>query len=300
MKHTYASLSEARSNGASSGYYPFLGMPIVFDNFMPYSRAVTPWAGIFSSAEDMAHYMIAHLNQGKYGDKAVVSAGGMTELHRPGIQIDKWSGYGMGWWVGVDFDIASQNKNPELISYTAPVVVSHEGSWANFRTIAIMVPQGKIGVVLLMNSDDPAVESAFAQVGWDVVSIYSGNEPSNYPPREDFIRQHALPIFIGLIILLLASCVWFIRKLRSLRQQPRADKSGWRKLLGYVVIPIAIDILLAWFLLAIELPQARITVWGLLRNAPDLGLLVILVLGLTLGWGAIRTLLMLQAIFRKV
>ena len=68
---------------------------------------------------------------------------------------------------------------------------------------------------------------------------------------------------------------------------------------GYVLLPLAIDILLAWFLLAIQLPDARATVLVVLRMAPDLGLLVILTLLFTLGWGAVRTLLMLQIIFRK-
>lgn len=263
-------------------------------------RAMTSWAGLFCSAEDMAHYMIAHLNKGQYGDKSILSSQGITELHKPGIQIDKWSGYAMGWWVSPDFDLGSQDQTTELSSYTIPIAVSHEGSWSSFRAITIMIPQEKIGIVMLMNTNDPAIESAFGLVGWDIISIYFGNQPSYYPPSEGFVRQHARSTFVGINILLLASLIWFIRKLRGWRQQPMANTPRWRRLFGYVVIPMAIDILLVWFLLAKELPHAKSTVLLTLRMAPDIGLLIILVLLFTLGWGIIRTSLMMQAIFRKV
>jgi hypothetical protein len=166
-----------------------------------------------------------------------------------------------------------------------------------------MVPEQKIGVVLLMNTNDPAIESAFGSVGWDVLLIALGHEPMYYPPQENFILQNARPIFISVDILLLASFLWFVRKLRSWRRNPMSGAptgaSRWRMIIGYVLFPLGIDILLAWFLLAIQLPDARATVLVVLRMAPDLGLLVILTLLFTLGWGTVRTLLMLQIIFRK-
>jgi hypothetical protein len=66
-----------------------------------------------------------------------------------------------------------------------------------------------------------------------------------------------------------------------------------------VAIPPAVDILLAWFLLAKQLPEARSTVWFILRMFPDTGLLIVLVLLFTLGWGSVRTLLMLRTVFRR-
>jgi CubicO group peptidase (beta-lactamase class C family) len=299
MKHSYTSLSDADAGGATRGYYPFFGVPVIYDTFMPYSRAVTPWAGLFSSAEDMAHYLIANLNEGQYQDNVILSREGIRELHTPGIEINKWSGYAMGWMVDPDFDLATQDQANRLSNYTIPVVVSHEGSWAGFRTLAFMVPEQKIGVVLLMNTNDQAVESAFGSVGWDVASIYLGNQPSYYPPREDFIRQNSLWVLIGANVLLLASFIWFVRKLQSWRQSPMAGKSRWKMIFGYVVIPLVVDISLAWFLLAKQLPDAKSTVLFVLRMFPDIGLLIILTLLFTLVWGTVRTLFMLQTIFRK-
>jgi len=299
MKHSYTSLSDASLGGATHGYYPFFGVPVIYDRFMPYTRAVTSWAGIFSSAEDLAHYLIAHLNTGQYKNSTILSPGGMALLHSPGVQVDRWYGYAMGWWVGPNFDLASQDETDKLSSYTLPIAVFHEGSWSSFRTLAFMMPAEDLGVAVLMNTNDPAIDSVFGSIGWDVASIYLGSKPAYYPPAEDFIRQNARPIFIGVNILLLASLIWFIRKLRSLRHDSSAAKPRWRMILGYVVLPLTIDLFLAWFLLAKQLPEASSTVWVVLRMAPDIGLLVLLVLLFTLGWGAVRTLLVLMTIFRK-
>jgi hypothetical protein len=166
-----------------------------------------------------------------------------------------------------------------------------------------MVPEQKIGVVLLMNTNDPAIDSAFASVGWDVLLIQLGKKPRYYPPWENFIRQHGRSIFVVVNILLLASSIWFLRKSRSLRQSATAGAptgaSRWKMILGYIVIPLVVDLFLAWFLLAIQLPDASATVLVVLRMAPDLGLLISLTLFFTLGWGPLRTLLMLRAIFRR-
>jgi CubicO group peptidase (beta-lactamase class C family) len=292
MAHSFTSLSEAQTGGMTSGYYPFLGIQVPYERFMPYGRTVTPWGGLFSSAEDLAHYLIAQLNDGMYGGKSVLSPAGITALHEPGIQTDKWYAYGMGWWIGPDFDLATRGAT----GFTIPVLFHHQGSWANYRTIAILEPQKKTGLVLLMNTNDPAIDSAYGMVGWDVLSIYSGIEPSNYPPYEDFIRQNSRLVFAGIILLLGASMFWFIRKLRGWGRQPSTAPRG-RKLIWYLLIPLVLDAFITWFLLGMQIPQAKSTLSFVLRIAPDIGMLTLLVLLLAIVWGTIRTVWLLRMIF---
>ncbi len=299
MQHSYASRSAADEAGATPGYYPFFGRPIEFGRFMTYSHAIAPWAGLFSSAEDMAHYLIAQLNGGQYQGNAILSPEGITTLHQPGVETNQWSGYAMGWWVDPNFDLATQGSAGRLSDYSIPVVISHEGSWSNFRSLALMVPEQKTGVVLLMNTNNISIESAFGMAGWDVLLIYLGKQPMNYPPREDFFLKNALPILVGIVLLLGASFVWFIRKIRSWRQTDGAVQPRPKNLPGLVVIPLVIDGLIAWFLLGIQLPNAKSTILTAVRMYPDSGLLLMLILLFTLVWGIIRTGLILQAVFRK-
>ncbi len=294
MTHSYTSLSEAQAGGMTAGFYPFFGIQVDYTRSMPYGRALTPWAGLFSSAEDMAHYLIAQLNDGVYSGNSVLSPAGMAALHEPGAKIDRWYGYGMGWWVGPFFDLASKGTS----SFTVPILLYHEGSWANFRTIVILDPQKKTGLVLLMNTNDPAIDSSYGLVGWDVFSIYAGNEPSYYPPGEDFIRQHSRLVFAVVALLLLASLGGFFRKLRSWSRQTSAIPRRW-KLLGYLLIPLAVDGFIVWFLLAVELPLAKATLAVLLRMAPDIGLLTLVVLLLAIIGGAARTVWMLRAFLAR-
>ena len=72
MENSFTSLDEARASGMASGYTSFFGKTVDYDRFMPVSRSVVPSAGLYSSAEDMARYLYAHLNQGSSLDGDVV------------------------------------------------------------------------------------------------------------------------------------------------------------------------------------------------------------------------------------
>jgi CubicO group peptidase (beta-lactamase class C family) len=60
-----------------------------------------PAGYLISSAEDMAHYLVAQLNDGSYEGETLISPTGMGETHSPAVPtgaID--TSYGMGWFVG--------------------------------------------------------------------------------------------------------------------------------------------------------------------------------------------------------
>ncbi len=125
MQHSYTSLADARHGGVSRGYYPFLGIPAIYDK--PLSRAIIPWGGIYSSAEDMTHYLIANLNQGVYFDHEILSPNGMAKLHTP----DKISNYAMGWFI-------FPNYQPNIKTYTG---ISHDGGGPYFHSYVLLVPE---------------------------------------------------------------------------------------------------------------------------------------------------------------
>lgn len=298
MRHSFASRSAADEAGATPGFFPFFGRPIAFGRFMTYSNAIAPWAGLYSSAEDLAHYLIAHLNEGRYLSNAILSPAGMSDLHQPGAEVNRWTGYAMGWWVDPNFDLASQGQAGRLSDFSIPVVISHQGSWSNFRTVALMLPEQKTGIVLLMNTNNAAADSAYGMIGWDVLLIHLGKQPMNYAPMEDFFRQNAALFMMGGLVLLTVSFIWFLRKMRGWHRHPEALRPHPQMILGLVVLPLVIDLLIAWYLLGVQLPAAKSTLMTVLRMFPDTGILLILVLLFTVVWGLIRTILTLRAVFR--
>ena len=64
MRNSYVSQDEAIQHGMASGYRWWFGIPVAAT--LPYVRADLPAGYLISSAEDMAHFLIAGMNGGRY------------------------------------------------------------------------------------------------------------------------------------------------------------------------------------------------------------------------------------------
>ncbi len=116
----------------AQGHIPVLGFPIAFaQRHLAYA---VPSGYIISTAEDMAHYLIAQVNEGLYGENRVLSPGGMRLMHSS--RSDLRSPYAMGWFE---------------IKRNASHVIRHSGDLDTFHADAILVPERGYGVALLYN-----------------------------------------------------------------------------------------------------------------------------------------------------
>ena len=287
MKDSYTSLADARAARMSRGYYSFFGIPVTYDHVMPYSRTVLPSAGLFSSAEDLTHYLIAHLNQGHYQGNSILSPAGMDELHAPAAQIGDAVSYAMGWVVFPFPDAISEAGDP------VPTAISHGGQWAGFEGNMVLIPEQDLGVVVLVNKSDPASGSAFSNLGWNISLLALGLEPVNYPTA-DFITRNGRGLLVGVILLLGVALTWSARKIRRLSLQDGTDAPRSRKLINQMILLTLVDLTLAGWLLFIKLPDDNDTLTLALRFNPDIGLMYILLLALTLGGSFLRTILLIM------
>jgi CubicO group peptidase (beta-lactamase class C family) len=294
MHHSFLSFDKALTDGKALGYYPFFGNPIVYD--VPYSRSSTPSAGILSSAEDMAHYLIAHLNEGHYKDASILSAEGIAKLHTPGSEINHWVGYAMGWNVLPLWDTSATTADGQNVS--VPITLQHEGL-SEHRTNMLLVPKEKWGVVTLVDTSDFAIQSAFNSIGWGVTVLLMGYKPPPTGISEDLLTQNGRSISIVLVLVQVLRLIGSVLNLRRWRRDPESRPRGALLLAQYVVLPALIDLALAlWILVAVP-QQEHVTVLVAIRANPDLGLLIIVVLVLAVGWGILRTILYIRALRRK-
>ena len=162
MKNSYASQAEAKKNGLATGYIALFGFMIPF--IEPERKASVH---LLISSEDMAHYMVAQLNNGTYGGNSVISSQGMAQTHTnlmPGI-----SPYGMGWVIGKDS-------------------IFHAGAIQNFRTNIYMRNDDngdKWGIAVLINSMDAigsdlmGREVPYGDISLDIAQILHGQQPTN-------------------------------------------------------------------------------------------------------------------------
>ena len=94
MRNSFASQEEASQHQMASGYRWWFGIPIPVT--FHYNRSELPAGYIFSGAEDMAHFLVAQMNGGKYRDSAILSPEGIALTHTEPVP----NTYGMGWESG--------------------------------------------------------------------------------------------------------------------------------------------------------------------------------------------------------
>jgi len=113
---------------------------------MPF-RPITnlgPAGAINSSVNEMSHWVIAHLNGGKYGDKRIANRSTVEDMHLSHMTTGATIGrpdvspadYGMGWFVN---------------TYRGHRRVEHGGNIDGFSANVTLFPQDGIGVVVLTN-----------------------------------------------------------------------------------------------------------------------------------------------------
>jgi CubicO group peptidase (beta-lactamase class C family) len=97
-----------------------------------------PSGAVISTAMDLTHFAIMQMNHGRFGDRRILSAESVAEMHR--IQVDKYTTSGSGYGLALDID-----------RYKGMRRVGHEGSISTFGSRLVMVPEAGTAVVLLFN-----------------------------------------------------------------------------------------------------------------------------------------------------
>ena len=144
---------------------------------------IGPAGSINSNLEDMSHYLLFHLNQGKYAGKQIVSENNVAEMHKPQMVISgpgRWkelgaSSYGMGWMVS---------------SYRGRTLVQHGGGIDGFNALVSFLPQEKIGAIVFVNRSGTPLTSL---ITYQVFDRLLGLEPVPWAERfkEDQKRGEA-------------------------------------------------------------------------------------------------------------
>ena len=115
--------------------------------------SIAPAGSINSSVLDIAKFVQLHLNRGSLGDRRIVSAAAIAEMHSPQIVggaapypavtgfSRHWT-YGLGWWV---------------TEYRGHKLVMHTGGITGWRSGMVMLPELHLGVALVSNGHGAAL-----------------------------------------------------------------------------------------------------------------------------------------------
>jgi hypothetical protein len=201
---------------------------------IPIPAGSLPSGQLISCAEDMAHYLIAHLNGGRYGDRQILSEAGIAELQRGAAEWREMGMlvgyYGMGW---VSQEIGKAR------------IVSHGGNVPNFSAFMGLVPEQKRGVVLLLNADPYGLPIITEEIGIGVTTLLAGQQPE--PNKLDFIQwiMRLLPL---IPLLQVVGVFATLRLLSRWSRDPSTRPSSGRTCRQHILLPLIPNLTLAGIL----------------------------------------------------
>jgi CubicO group peptidase (beta-lactamase class C family) len=116
--------------------------------------ATNPAGSINSSARDMAKWITFVMNGGSVGGKRLVSEKGYEEWTKPQMNVTpngKMS-YGLGWF---------------LQEWNGLKVVQHGGNIDGFTTLVAMIPEKKLGFVVMINASNSPLGGELMSFVWE-------------------------------------------------------------------------------------------------------------------------------------
>lgn len=123
-----------------------------------------PAGAINSSARDMAEWLRFMLAGGVFNGKRLVSEKSFTEFTSPQMKIGGKTSYGLGWF---------------LRDWHGHKVVEHGGNIDGFNALVAMMPDQKLGFVMLTNiSASPLGQDAMNAVWTNLVGNPEGDNPA--------------------------------------------------------------------------------------------------------------------------
>jgi hypothetical protein len=269
MRHSHIAPDAAELERAAMGHQYWFGCPVAAPQVpLPHGAAAS---GLMSAtAEDLAHWLIAHLNGGGDAGVQLLTTAGLDELHRGAVNFEAFGlpmQYAMGWFV-------SQIGPARLLW--------HSGTLPNFGAYMALMPERKLGLVLLFNACHHWMNPILIDVGAGAAALVTGQQPTPIW----FVRLFPwlLRGQVLLPLVQLAGVAATLLQLGRWRRAPASRPRTARQWLRAVLLPTCANLLPALTLRPV-LSQRR----GYLKlYLPDFSLLAWACGGFALVWGLVR------------
>jgi CubicO group peptidase (beta-lactamase class C family) len=278
MSHSYTSQAMAQQNGLAVGHLYGFAYPFAVPN-LPMPRGSLPSGQLISSAEDMGRYLIAQLNEGRYGNGQILSPDGIAELHRPAVEANEMGvpmgQYGMGWYI-------------QTVGQTR--MIWHTGLVPDFFTYMALLPEQNKGVVMLVNANHVMMNMALTEFGMNVATLLAGQQPA---PSQFGFMPWALRALLLIPLLQVAGVAATLRLLRRWRQDPQRRPSPGRLWGLHILLPLIPNLALA----AVPVYLLASRMFGFISLfMPDFSGIALICGGFAGIWAFLRTGLVLRTV----
>lgn len=135
---------------------PDVGVPFTErrDSFelykIPYyeeQQGVAPAGAMISNIEDMSHWLIALMNNGKYNGKQILPPKVLQATMEPAIALPNAAGQTRGWWEVLN---QAYGMGRWTASYRGKLIAFHGGDLPGFHSQISFMPNEKIGVIVFV------------------------------------------------------------------------------------------------------------------------------------------------------
>jgi CubicO group peptidase (beta-lactamase class C family) len=280
MSHSYTSQAVAQQNGLAVGHRYWFAFPFAVPN-LPLPSGSLPAGLLISSTEDMGHYLIAHLNEGRYGGVQILSGAGIDELHRPVVEFRamgfSFGHYGMGW-----FTLETGESR----------IVWHSGTLPDFFAFMALLPKQNKGMVLLVNANHLIMDKlTLTEVGMSAAQRLTGEPPA---PNRGAVVPWVLRGMLLIPVFQIVGVAGTLRLLRRWREDPKRCPSGLRKWVLHILLPLIPNLLVAPTLIPMLGNMRRF----LMLYVPDFSWIAFICGGSAGIWTFLRTGLILRTLRR--
>ena len=143
---------------------------------------------------------------------------------------------------------------------------------------------------MLINGNNPPAESALGNIHTNIWHLLAGTPTEPATPNEPVLLRYGTGLALAIVALLAFSLAWSVRELTRRRQSmPVSPRRRWLS----IAVPLLVDVAVLCFVW-IYLPRHFVTtIPTMVRDSPDIRLVIILVTLLATVWAAARTMLLL-------
>src|SRR5260370_1837940 len=134
--------------------------------------------GINSHIEDMSHWLIALMNNGRYGGKQVLPAKFLQATLEPAIALPNAAGQTRGWWEVLN---QAYGMGRWTASYRGRFIAFHGGDRPGFHSQISFMPDEHVGVIVFVIGNHTA--PLYNPISYNVYERLLGMDPTPWTDR---------------------------------------------------------------------------------------------------------------------
>ena len=143
------------------------------------TEGVAPAGAIISNIDELSHWLMALMNQGKYNGKQVLPANVLKATLQPAIALPNAAGEALGYWEILN---SAYGMGRQTASYRGKLLTFHGGDLPGFHSQISFMPNDKIGVIVLVQTDHSA--PLYNIISYNVYERLLGMDQTPWSPRQ--------------------------------------------------------------------------------------------------------------------